>query len=277
MKKEIWNFLEYQKIIKGLSLITIRAYSFDLYQFFIFYSEKGIGEISFEDIRQFLVYLKSKYKVVSIVRKISVLRSFFKWLIIEGILEQSPMDFLEKLKMPVVLPKSLTVFEVFLLSDNASGRDKSIVEFLYATGVRCSELVALDIEKVDFENKIAIVCGKGNKERIVPFHHECCRYLENYIGLRKKGPLFVGANNKRMSCRAVRTVIARLGKAVGIDRVFPHRFRHSFATHLLENGANLKEIQELLGHTSISTTQRYIGVHLDYLLKSYNLYHPYAA
>ena len=277
MKQYIWSFLEYQKKIKGLSISTIQAYSFDLYQFFIFYSEQPLSKISEIHIRCFFSYLKKKYKIGSISRKCSVLKSFFRWLVVEDLLERSPVEMIESFQRPDILPKTLTKIEIFDLCNMANEQERVIVEVLYATGMRCAELVSLNIEDVDLVSKVAKIKCKGGKERLVPFHYKCLEILKCYIGERHRGPLLVNKHKKRIDCRQVRTLIEKLGKRANIrDRVYPHRLRYSFATHLLEKGANLKEIQELLGHSSVATTQRYVGVNLDFLIKSYNLFHPHS-
>ena len=220
------------------------------------------------------------------------LRSFLKWCVKEGLLEHSPADLIDSPKIPKSLPRGLSVDEAFTLCESlttdltVSSRDRAILELLYATGIRVSELCALDVHHVDLVQGIVKVMGKGQKERLVPFHQACGTALQKWIQesrpdflkLGSEGAsLFLGKLGKRINVRVVRHLLSQHGKVAGITgNVHPHQLRHAVATHLLESGADLRGIQEMLGHVSISTTQRYTHVDLQHLMKVYDAAHPHA-
>lgn len=279
MHQLISEFLNHQQYIKHVSLHTYDAYQSDLKQFKIFFPNLAIQELTHHQIRNFLGHLRKSHQTVSVARKLSAIRSFLKWCVKEGHLSHSPADWIEYPKLPKLLPKSVSVDEAFALCEPPQQiRDKAIIELLYATGIRVSELVALNMEHINLSSKVVRVIGKGNKERLVPFHDTCAKALMPLIQSQfPQNPLFVGTHGWRIHVRVIRRLLAQYGKSLGIaGSMHPHRLRHAFATHLLESGADLKAIQEMLGHASISTTQRYTEVNLDYLMKLYDSAHPHA-
>ncbi|MBH1989026.1 MAG: tyrosine recombinase XerC [Myxococcaceae bacterium] len=280
MKDRIEEFLRYLKHTKNVSPHTWIAYRNDLLQLAESLPEIDLPSLNHHHVRSFLAGLRRDHQTASVARKLSAVRSFLKWCVKQGYLLNSPADLLEYPKLPQSLPKSVSVEEAFALCDNppAQTRDRAILELFYASGLRVSELVSLNVEDVDLASKIVRVMGKGRKERLVPFHERCRDSLGLVMaGLAGKTPLFMGQQGRRMNVRVVRRLLAGYGKSLGISgNVFPHRLRHAFATHLLENGADLRAIQEMLGHASISTTQRYTEVNLDYLMKVYDKSHPHA-
>lgn len=279
MQNLIQDFLIHLEHIKHLSTHTVDAYRNDLTQFRAYLAELPLKELTHHHIRSFLAKLRKDHKTVSIARKLSAIKSFLKWCVKEGQLVSSPADLIEHPKLPHSLPKSVSVDEAFALCEPPNQtRDRALIELLYASGLRVSELVALNIEHIDLNSKLVRVMGKGQKERLVPFHSTCAAALKILMANQPaKMPLFVGTQGGRIHVRVVRRLVAEYGKSLGIGgSMFPHRLRHAFATHLLENGADLKAIQEMLGHASISTTQRYTEVNLDYLMKMYDSSHPHA-
>lgn len=279
MPELIQDFLTYLEHIKHVSAHTIDAYRNDLMQFCLYFPKVSLKDLNHHHIRSFLAKLRTDHKTVSVARKLSAIKSFLRWCTKEGHLLSSPADLIEHPKLPQSLPKSVSVDEAFALCEPPDQvRNRAIIELLYASGLRVSELVALNIEHIDLNSKLVRVMGKGQKERLVPFHDTCAAALKILIaGQSSKMPLFMGTQGGRIHVRVVRRLIAEYGKSLGIGgSMFPHRLRHSFATHLLENGADLKSIQEMLGHASISTTQRYTEVNLDYLMKMYDSAHPHA-
>ncbi len=279
MLELIQDFLTYLEHIKHVSAHTLDAYRNDLTQFREFHPKIALKDLDHRHIRSFLASVRKDHKVTSVARKLSAIKSFLRWCAKEGHLPNSPAEIVEHPKLPQSLPKSVSVDEAFALCEPPNQvRDRALIELLYASGLRVSELVGLNIEHVDLNSKLVRVMGKGQKERLVPFHDTCAEALKLLIvGQPAQMPLFIGAHGARMNVRVVRRLIGQYGKSLGIGgSVFPHRLRHAFATHLLEGGADLKAIQEMLGHASISTTQRYTEVNLDYLMKLYDSAHPHA-
>lgn len=273
------DFLAYLEHIKHVSTHTLDAYRSDLAQFQVYFRGSELKDLNHHQIRSFLGSLRKDHKTVSVARKLSAIKSFFKWCLKEGHMAISPAEFIEHPKLPQSLPKSVSVDEAFALCEPPNQlRDRALIELLYASGLRVSELVALNVEHVDLQGKLVRVMGKGQKERLVPFHDTCAEALKLLTaGLQNHMPLFIGKQGARMNVRVVRRLIAEYGKSLGIGgSMYPHRLRHAFATHLLENGADLRAIQEMLGHASLSTTQRYTEVNLDYLMKLYDNSHPHA-
>ncbi len=285
MRALISQYLEQLIGLHNASPHTLTAYRKDLDQFCTYFPKLGVTEITHRHIREFLGSLKKTHSTTSTARKLSALRAFLRWCVEQGHLQSSPADLVDNPKLPKSLPKSLSVDEAFALCDPEHPRNKAIVELLYATGIRISELTALNIGQVDFGAGVVKVMGKGQKERLVPFHAKCGEALKAWIdstplpqGEREQNrPLFIGERGKRIDARVVRRMLAIHGKHVGLTgSMYPHRFRHAFATHLLESGADLRGIQEMLGHESISTTQKYTQINLDYLLKLYDSKHPHS-
>ena len=288
----IEKFLNYLKNVKRVSPHTYDAYRHDLNDFQNFTKEDDLTRVDHYAIRDYLAYLRRDKNVSTVSRHLSSIRSFLKWCVKEDFLKTSPADLVDNPKLPKRLPRGLSVEESFLLCEEPlkenlelSVRDKAVVELLYASGIRVSELCLLDVDDVDLTKGIAKIKGKNDKERLVPFHPLCAAALQEWISKTRpeilKGKatkaLFLGAQGERINERVVRRSLSHYGKILGITgSLHPHRFRHAFATHLLENGADLRAIQEMLGHASISTTQRYTHVNLQHLMKVYDAAHPHS-
>lgn len=247
-----------------------------------------IGEISPLIVRSYLSVLFQKHHPSSCSRKLSSLRSFFQHWVKQGHLTQNPARAIHGPKIPKRLPKFLGVEEIFAIldqpfEDDFSGqRDRAILELLYSCGLRVSELTGLDEVDVDLENRMVKVCGKGNKERIVPIGKKAIGALRDYLVYRlhlktEDGAIFVNRLGQRISTRSIQRMVEKINSKIGLNKnISPHILRHTFATHLLNSGADLRAIQELLGHSSLSTTQKYTHVNLDQLMKVYDASHPKA-
>jgi integrase/recombinase XerC len=293
------RFLDYLRDQRRASDQTVRAYENDLRQFGTFLAESrsggeapGPAGIEPLEVRGFVGRLhRQGLSKASIARKLSAVRSFLSHAVREGRIDASPAEGVPTPRTPRKLPSILTVDEVFALLDRieagdlAGLRDRALLEFLYATGLRVGEVVSLNEEDVDLAGTVVRVLGKGKKERIVPFGGKALRALERWLAasrpLRARGKdpgaIFLNLRGARLTDRSVRRVLDRRLRAAAIEaKVSPHALRHSFATHLLGAGADLRAIQELLGHASLSTTQRYTQVSMDALMEVYDRAHPRA-
>lgn len=290
MKRHIEKFLRYLEYEKNASPYTLIAYRGDLEDF-----QKAVGDIPIEKItllhlRRFLADLKAKdIKKITVGRKLSSLRSFFKFLCREGYLEVNPAISLRTPKQDKRLPKVLGVEEVSRLLEGTGEtlqgfRDRAILETLYSSGLRVSEVTQLDVSHVDFIGGVVKVSGKGKKERLAPIGEKALRAIRDYLekrektkALRDSRTLFVNRSGGRLTARSVRRVLDRVIKRTSLTHhVSPHTLRHSFATHLLDRGADLRSVQELLGHQHLSTTQIYTHVTAEHLKKAYDKAHPRA-
>ncbi|MBW1892352.1 MAG: tyrosine recombinase XerC [Deltaproteobacteria bacterium] len=301
----IKDFIESLYSEKGYSPNTGKAYQGDLLEFLLFAAgnrpgaDQGgqdTGRVKVKDIdglliRAYLAFLHGKKnRKSSIARKLSSIRSFLKYLVKTGNLDENPADSVLTPKQEKPIPSYLTVDDIFRLLDSMASdsllgmRNRAIFEMLYSTGIRVSELVGLNIPNIDFNQKIVRVLGKGNKERIVPMGSKAA---EAVVGYRSKlaavsnkmpdeeGPVFLNKNRGRLSARSVRRILEKMIRECGLTTpISPHGIRHTFATHMLDAGADLREVQELLGHKSLSTTQRYTHVTIDRLMKVYDKAHP---
>ena len=293
MEQILSQFLNYLIVEKGLSKNTLMAYSHDLTRFLDHLRQKGIQDIlkvGKFDVRSFLLTLKKqRFSTRTIVRYLVAIRTFFRFMIQEGILEVNPVEELESPKMAKTLPKILTLKEVDQLLEQPNSqiplgvRDRAMLEMLYATGMRVSELVQLRMNQVNLEGGYVLVYGKGSKERIVPLGSEVMKWVDLYlktarIKLAKGGEspfLFITRSGKGMSRQRFWRMIKVYGQRAGIrKRITPHLIRHSFASHLLERGADLRSVQMMLGHVDISTTQIYTHVTGERLKKIHQRYHP---
>ena len=290
-KEIIEGYQNYLLTKKYLSDNSVCSYVLDIYKYLAFlekHGERNCISIKREDIYNYLEYLdEEKYSIYSVVRKISSIKSFHEYLMGEYHIDDVT-DGLERPKFYQKLPNVLSIEEVELLLDislnNAYDyRNKAMLELMYATGIRVSELVNLKINDVDLENSIIRMFGKGDKERIVPFgevaHHYLSIYLEEYRDSLKKKRLcdnvFLNNHGNGMTRQGFFKILKNISKEKGIDKnITPHVLRHSFATHLLNNGADLRSIQMMLGHSNLSTTQIYTNVNNDTLRENYDLYHP---
>jgi integrase/recombinase XerC len=293
LNQAILAFERYLEAERNASPHTIRAYVEDVRQFDRFMREELGREASPPDadhllIRAFLARLhQSGIKKISSGRKLAALRTFFRFLCREGILAQNPARALLSPRIERRIPSHLDEGEVDRLLDvpgdgAAAVRARAFLELLYATGIRCAELVGLDLAEVDLEGRMVRVLGKGRKERIVPFGARAAAAIRAYLPVRATArpttdALFVNARGGRLTDRSIRAILAARVRQVALARrISPHTLRHSFATHLLERGADLRAIQELLGHASLSTTQRYTHVNARHLIEVYKKAHPRA-
>ena len=285
MEENIIKFLKYLKIQKNYSNYTIINYGKDLKIFLNFLEENNIDsytKIDYQTIRKFLEFLyKEKYEKKSIARHISSLRSFFKYLLKENIIINNPMTLVSNPKLDKKLPKYLyyeQIEKILSIPDKNTPlgmRDVTLLELLYSTGVRVSELVNIKIEDIDFNERTIKILGQGNKERIVLYSKVLASYLEDYLIKRSTfkpnhNYLFINKLGNKLTDRGVRTIIDNVLKKGMVDfHISPHMIRHTFATHLLDNGADLKCVQELLGHKNLSSTQVYTHVSDERLRQVY--------
>jgi integrase/recombinase XerC len=293
MKATIQEFSSYLENERRSSKHTVKNYLVDLTQFVKFLEgrKKGqaVHDIDHLSVREYLGTLFGSKHPTSIARKLSSLRSFFDFCIKRGLIKSNPAKEVPSPKVPKRVPKFLTVDEVFALLDSPSTndalgrRDKGILELLYASGLRVSELVGLNLPDVDLKEGTVRVLGKGRKERIVPVGKKACDSLRNYLDLRpaltnqSDGAIFVNRSGTRLSTRAVERLLIKYIKQSGIQKAAtPHVLRHTFATHLLNAGADMRGIQELLGHSSLSTTQKYTHVGIEKMMEVYDKAHPKA-
>ncbi|MFP3949320.1 MAG: site-specific tyrosine recombinase XerD, partial [Longimicrobiales bacterium] len=278
---------------RGLSELTIAAYRRDVARFLEFVearSVQGPRDVSHLDLRDHVYGLKDRGLAASTIRRAqSALRTYFGFLIAEGWLEEDPTERMEAPRIGRNLPDVLSRSEVLALLEAADSsrplywRDRAILELLYATGIRVSELVSLSAMDVDLEERICTVMGKGSRERMVPLGKAAAVVLERYLRDLRPEPskgegearIFLTARGRPMSRMSVWRIVKAAAKGAGIERaVSPHTLRHTFATHLLEGGADLGVVQELLGHADISTTQIYTHVDRDYLRTVHRKFHP---
>ncbi len=267
------GYIEYITIERGLSENTEQAYRRDLVFFIEFLEDSQVYD--FEGINRFILnsFIKklrdSEYVTTSITRKIASLRGWFRWMAANELVDHDPTLSIEQPKVDKKLPKVLTMAEMEkIFSRKLSLREKIIVELLYAAGLRVSELVNLDINNINLENSYLRCFGKGSKERVLPIGNKAVACLKKYLKERelilkkfkiKTPAFFLNEKGGRISRQEVYKIISGLGEVVN-KRITPHTIRHSFATHLLENGADLRVVQELLGHCDVSTTQLYTHV-----------------
>ncbi len=285
MEKDVINFLKYLKIEKNYSNFTIINYGKDLKIFLQFLKENNIenyDKIEYKTIRKFLEYLyDEKYEKKTIARHISSLRSLFKYLLKENKIKNNPMILISNPKLDKKLPKYLyydQIEQILSIPDKNTPlgmRDLTLLELLYSTGVRVSELINIKIEDINFDDKSIRILGKGNKERIVLYSKVLKEYLNDYLKIRSTfnpnhNYLFINKFGNKLTDRGVRVIIDNiLKKGMVSFHISPHMIRHTFATHLLDNGADLKCVQELLGHKNLSSTQVYTHVSDEHLRKVY--------
>lgn len=290
----IKNFQSYLKIERGLSKNTIENYSFDIERLRLFLDQNNIEvspiKIEEETIQQFIYAVSSQVNARSQARIISGLKSFFSYLIFEDFREDNPLELIETPRTSRKLPDTLSVIEIDLLisaidlTTNEGERNRAMLETLYGCGLRVSELVELKISDLYFEEGFLKVTGKGNKQRFVPIGDLAQKYIGFYKnGIRlhvniKKGfedTLFLNRRGGQLTRAMIFTIIKNLAVKVELrKKISPHTFRHSFATHLLENGADLRSIQLMLGHESITTTEIYVHLDRKFLAKVVNEFHP---
>ncbi|SMC20115.1 integrase/recombinase XerC [Desulfacinum hydrothermale DSM 13146] len=300
-RRALTDFLDHVRYERGLSKETVRAYRSDLERLLGFAKEHHcmdrdvhVHELTDEVVHRYVASLHGRLAKTSQARVLSACRSFFRFLVDRGDLAHDPMRTVRSPKLPTTVPGFLSVDDTVRFLDHLEqqarrtgapwmqARDWAILETLYSTGLRVGELVSLDRDSVEGKQGLVRVLGKGAKERIVPIGSKALEALHYYLSARDRAlgaghdrALFVNTRGGRLTDRSVRRILkARLHQAGQWRPLSPHGLRHSFATHLLSSGADLRSIQEMLGHASLSTTQRYTKVHLDQLMKVYDQAHP---
>jgi integrase/recombinase XerC len=306
MEQLIEQFLEHLRYERNVSAHTLRNYASDLEQFVdhIAPADPKSGARKFPElknvehltIREWLAELHSgQKKKASIARKLAALRTFFQFLVREGLLESNPAKLVSTPRLEKKLPKYLSIEEAIKFIEtpdtntDLGKRDRAMLELMYATGVRVAELTTLNLADIDFRNQLIRVTGKRRKQRIVPFGDPAANAIRDYLKVRDKfllnvpiskreeEALFLNYQGTRITTRSVGRMVEKYIKiCAGAHRISPHALRHSFATHLLDSGADLRDIQELLGHARLSTTQVYTHVSMEKLVEVYDKAHPKA-
>lgn len=288
MKDYIDSFIRYLDLEKGASSHTLRAYRKDLREF----SESVKCEpnnLDIIDLRGFIAgQIQKGLNKTTVSRRLSSIRSFFKFLYREGYMKTNPAKLVSNPKVPKLLPRFLSVDDVFSLVEKPEGigflpaRNRAVLELLYSSGLRVSELSGINTDEIHIKESLIKIKGKGKKERIVPIGSKAIDAMKSYIVERmllksKERALFLNRMGKRLTERGVRRIVVKYARAIGIHgRIGPHTLRHSFASHLLQGGADLRVIQELLGHASLSTTQKYTHLNITHLMDVYDKAHPLA-
>ena len=294
-----WNvaindFKNYLKIERNLSLNTIESYLFDVKKLIVYLKKNKINKepltLQSDQIKEFIYHISKEIKPQTQARIISGLRRFYDYLILEELIEMNPMKNIETPKIGVHLPTTLTLKEIdkmisnIKLTSKTGIRNVAIIELLYSCGLRVSELVNLKVSDLFFKESLIKVTGKGNKERFVPISVLSQEYINNYLNeIRKhhkikknfEDTLFLNERGTNLSRNMIFIIINKLKKQSNINKkIGPHTLRHSFATHLIENGADLITIQKMMGHESITTTERYLHVNKKHLIDSLIKFHP---
>ena len=295
MAHYVKEYLAYMTVERGASPLTIAAYRRDLsdYEQFLFlHSIADSSEITREDIVAFEDYLLNERALASstIERKVSTLKGYHRFLVREGYCKSNPAESISLPKKPQLLPDVLSIDQINTLLDSLEEstalqkRDAAIMEVLYGCGLRVSELVGLDLDKVHRDEGYLFIRGKGSKERLVPLSGQALLKLERYIESVRSSliqsysaptnAVFLNARGARLSRQSVHALVSRAGVAIGVKNLHPHTLRHSFATHLIEGGADLRAIQEMLGHSDIATTQIYTHIQMLHIKEEYLTAHP---
>lgn len=273
------EFLNYLKDERNYSDKTILNYKMDLENFYNYINKKKTKKIDFDFLQEYIENLsKKKYSTKSIQRHISSLKSYFKFLYNKNYINVNPAELLCLPKSEMKLPNYLTIIDLEKIYElDLSLRDKLIVELLYSTGIRLSELVNIKISDINFYDKTIKVLGKGNKERYVLFGSVCSKLLKEYINNDNRVYLLLNKNGNKLSERGVEYIIEKIFKSVNVHaKLTPHTLRHTFATHMLDNGCDLVTVQKLLGHSDLSTTSIYTHVSNEHLRSTYLQTHPRA-
>lgn len=293
-----WNtalsaYTTFLRIERGLAENTIVSYAYDIQSFIDFAKEHFPTKpknCTKEELQSYVYALSKKVNARSQTRQISGLKSFFNYLIFEGLREDSPMDLIESPKIGRKLPEVLSVDEIDKIvagidrSSPLGQRNVALIETLYGSGLRVSELVGLKISDLLFEENLVLITGKGNKQRLVPLGGVSARLLRIYLEeIRVHFPIkksagdivFLNRNGNQLTRAMIFTIVRKAAKEAGVNKkISPHTFRHSFATHLLENGADLRSIQMMMGHENITTTEVYMHVDTKHLSESLKAFHP---
>jgi len=286
MNRYIEKFMTYLEVEKDSSPHTVLNYRLDLEEFLAFLGSTPVEKADYLTLRKFLAELRTKNpRPRTMARKLSSLRSFFRFLHREGLVKQNPAALLLSPKLDKTLPQFLSEEEAAKFVEapgdhtETALRDRAILETLYSSGIRVSELVGLNIEQVDLIGSVVKVLGKGKKERLVPIGAPAVIAIKNYLDVRTRSAqaLFLNKDGRRLTDRGVRLVVDKYIKKSAVNHhASPHTLRHSFATHMLDHGADLRSVQELLGHASLSTTQIYTHLTTDKIKKIYDAAHPRA-
>ncbi len=286
----IKDYIDYTKYERKLSKETSKNYEYDLLHFLKFLSNNKLKDISYINqsiIEDYIEYLNINKDSRTIARNITSLNNFFKYLMIEKVVEINPCEFIDRPKLRKTLPNVLSVDEVDKLLDiklntRFDYRNKAMLELLYSSGLRVSELVNLTTRDIDFTNSIVRCFGKGNKERIVPISDYSLHYIKLYYDMRStffkkkiNDYLFLNNHGEKLTRQGFNKILNKILENCDIKKdVTPHTLRHSFATHMLNGGADLRSIQLLLGHSDISTTKIYTHISREKIKKDYEMYHP---
>jgi len=300
MDRYLEKFQKYMSVQKIYSEHTLEAYGRDISQFIEYlrvisgYNNIEIDRFARPAIREYLYALSNTgLSRKSIGRKLASIKSFGKFLTMEGIIEKNPAGDIRTPRVEHKEPVFLSIHEIELAmeaplgEDMISLRNRAVLEFFYSTGIRLAELNGLDVDSLDFHNEVVAVIGKGNKERIIPFGRIAKKAVKDYLPLRRsrliesgnsdEKALFISRRGSRLAQRSIQVVVSKyLNMISEKEHLSPHVLRHSFATHMLDNGADLRCVQELLGHTSLATTQNYTHVTMDRLTKVFRQAHPRA-
>jgi len=301
VREDIDSFLNYLRVEKGFSTNTTSAYANDLNQLASFAEEASARKntepswaaFSRQEMLSYLLDLKERgYAVTTVARKVAAAKSFFGFLAAEGKIRSDPMENISSPKVGKALPDTLSISQVRQLIDQPAKstapearRDKAMLELLYASGMRVSELVGLNLEDIDTKNGFVRPFGKGKKERMVPVYPQAAQSVEDYtrevrprfVHNSEEKALFVNQRGERLTRQGLWQILKGYAKAIGLEKqVKPHTLRHSFATHMLNGGADLRSVQELLGHANISTTQIYTHLTSDHIRQAYDKAHPRA-
>jgi integrase/recombinase XerC len=288
MQEHINRFIRYLDVERGVSTHTVRAYRKDLEEFSAYAASKP-ENTDLIDIRGFIAAQINKgLGKITVSRRLSSIRSFFKYLHREGYITANPAKLVSNPKIPKMLPRFLSVDEVFSLIERPEGigfitvRDRAILELLYSSGLRVSELSGLNVDDLNIRESLVKIRGKGKKERIVPVGSKAVNAVKSYLVERmlrrsRDKALFLNRMGTRLTDRGARRIVVKYARASAMTgHVGPHVLRHSFASHLLQGGADLRVIQELLGHASLSTTQKYTHLDITHLMDIYDKAHPLA-
>ncbi|OGW29373.1 MAG: tyrosine recombinase XerC [Nitrospirae bacterium GWC2_42_7] len=286
MKDHIDKFIEYLEIERDASKHTIRAYKKDLEDFIAYIKKKPV-DVELIDVRGFVAQqIKDGLNKTTVSRRLATIRSFLKFLYREGYIKSNPAKLVANPKTSKLLPKFLSVDDTFALIEKPEGigfmpaRDRAILELLYSSGLRVAEVSELNLEDVNTREGLVKVRGKGKKERILPVGSKAVDAIISYMVerklLKKKDTaLFLNRRDTRLSDRGIRRIVVKYARMIGISgQIGPHTLRHTFASHLLQSGADLRVIQELLGHSSLSTTQKYTHIDVTHLMDVYDKAHP---
>ncbi len=290
MKEFIDDYIDYLKLVKKLSQETYKNYYYDLNKFHIYLENKNIknvNNINVDDILEYLKILSNTKDSSTVARNLTSIKNFFKYLELEKIIKTNPCDSIDRPKLKKRLPDTLSIDEIDNLLDISLNtifdyRNKAMLELMYATGLRVGEITNLTTRDIDITNKYVRCIGKGSKERIVPINDYVIYYLNLYLDKRdlfikneRNDYLFLNNHGKKMTRQGFELVLNKILKEKQITKkVTPHTLRHSFATHLLNGGADLRSIQMLLGHSDITTTKIYTHINNEKIIKDYENFHP---